>query len=498
MKRRLLSFVTVIVLVLGLFSSYIPAKAAEISTISFYANYLQSDARKMADMLNEFRASQGVYEDSQVPLKYDYDLEKVAMQRAAEIAIKFDMEHLRPDGEDYKQTLADFGFDISPRNILYGENILFGTEDSMELENAFRLLCQDEGNKKTMLGFFTNVGIGHIKIEDKTDFWVQVFSDEGRNHTYVAPLDGSQLVSVKVSSSNVDSISVDYASGDHSVAVGATVAVPSYIPKVKFVGSELDEELICAPLVFESNDGYVSASGGYMTGLSAGTGTISASLFGRTYSYNISVSGSGSVVTSVPTQAPTQAPTQVPTQTPTQTPTQVPTQTPTQTPTQVPTQTPTQVPTQTPTKTPSNTELKKGDTFTSGSLKYKVTASGKVEVTGPKTMTVTKITIPATVTYQGVKYTVTKIGDGAFNGCSKLTTATIGKNVKTIGKQAFYGCAKLKTIKFSGKKVTKIGSEAFGRIYKSAKISVPYSALKKYTNLIEKSGIGKKVSIVKK
>ena len=51
------------------------------------------------------------------------------------------------------------------------------------------------------------------------------------------------------------------------------------------------------------------------------------------------------------------------------------------------------------------------------------------------------VTIPATVTYGGVTYSVTKIGDNAFSYCSGLTSVTIPNSVTLIGGGAFAGTA---------------------------------------------------------
>ena len=48
--------------------------------------------------------------------------------------------------------------------------------------------------------------------------------------------------------------------------------------------------------------------------------------------------------------------------------------------------------------------------------------------------------IPASIVKDGVTYSVTSIGSGAFYGCSSLTSVTIPSSVTTIGSTAFSGC----------------------------------------------------------
>jgi len=55
---------------------------------------------------------------------------------------------------------------------------------------------------------------------------------------------------------------------------------------------------------------------------------------------------------------------------------------------------------------------------------------------------------------------VTSIGDGAFYGCTGLTSVTIGNGVTSIGDGAFYGCTGLTSIAIPNS-VTSIGNYAF-------------------------------------
>ena len=56
------------------------------------------------------------------------------------------------------------------------------------------------------------------------------------------------------------------------------------------------------------------------------------------------------------------------------------------------------------------------------------------------------IIIPESITYSGTTYSVTSIGEYAFEGCSGLTSVTIGKHVYSIGKYAFRGCSGLTSV----------------------------------------------------
>lgn len=84
-----------------------------------------------------------------------------------------------------------------------------------------------------------------------------------------------------------------------------------------------------------------------------------------------------------------------------------------------------------------------------------------------------------------------------MSGCSKATSATVGKNVTKIGPKAFNNCKKLKKITINGTKLKSVGANAFKGIDKKASIKVPKSKLKAYKNLLKKKGQASGVKITK-
>ncbi len=102
-------------------------------------------------------------------------------------------------------------------------------------------------------------------------------------------------------------------------------------------------------------------------------------------------------------------------------------------------------------------------------LKYNLDAAGRTATVtwGGKCYCVGdtykgEVAIPKTVTYEGVQYTVTAIGEHAFMSSRGLTGVVIPESVTEIEKSAFAGCPDLTSVTFSGKPaISKIGGKAF-------------------------------------
>ena len=73
---------------------------------------------------------------------------------------------------------------------------------------------------------------------------------------------------------------------------------------------------------------------------------------------------------------------------------------------------------------------------------------------------ITTVDIPSSITYRGVSYSVTSIGNYAFSSCSLLTNVGIPNSVTSIGDVAFAWCSSLTNIVIPNS-VTSIGFYAF-------------------------------------
>ena len=140
----------------------------------------------------------------------------------------------------------------------------------------------------------------------------------------------------------------------------------------------------------------------------------------------------------------------------------------------------------------SGNKVTKIDTFTTGKLyakwniniqsdglHYKIIDDSKhtIEVTHQDAYLssnyedITTISIPETITYNGITYSVTGIGDDAFFGCSSLTSVTIPNSVTSIGNDAFFGCSSLTSVTIPNS-VTSIGNGAFSYCYALTSITI--------------------------
>ncbi len=119
-------------------------------------------------------------------------------------------------------------------------------------------------------------------------------------------------------------------------------------------------------------------------------------------------------------------------------------------------------------KTASNKTIVDGICYElNASTKEATVTSGDTKYTG-------SVTIPETITHQGVTYNVTSIGEYAFQDCSGLTSVTIPNSVTSIGGNAFDGCIGLTSVTIPNS-VTEIGAQAFLGCTGLTSVTIPNS-----------------------
>lgn len=184
-----------------------------VSRIKLKIKYAQKSARQMQKMINDFRTgkdtwcwnvnnTQRVYTQGIGKLAYDYNLEKIAMARAAEIAIKFN--HERPNGKTCFSAMSDAGYKFT----YAGENIAYGYKTAKKAFEAFQETNQyysGQGHRRNMLSTNYNVcAIGHCKVNG-VHYWVQLFAYTEDDSDYTKTISTVKKVTMDVSSDDLSS-----------------------------------------------------------------------------------------------------------------------------------------------------------------------------------------------------------------------------------------------------------------------------------------------------
>lgn len=173
-----LSAVFSFVMLSGLLADTVSAASIQSFNISCQAD--SQSARDMLASINEWRTSgtawywnkentKKIQCGSLSALKYDYKLEKIAQQRAYEVAVKF--SHTRPNNQDWYTCTAG-GTQTNAENIAAGQTTAAAVFKSWQEENA---KYSGQGHRRNMLGSYTSIGIAHV-VYQGVHYWVQEFS----------------------------------------------------------------------------------------------------------------------------------------------------------------------------------------------------------------------------------------------------------------------------------------------------------------------------------
>ncbi len=114
-------------------------------------------------------------------------------------------------------------------------------------------------------------------------------------------------------------------------------------------------------------------------------------------------------------------------------------------------------------------------TFWIRNIQYQVTSTNPAEVeVNHANSSIVIADIPATVSYEGINYSVISIGEDAFYRCDDLFDVTIPNSVTSISSNAFSDCSRLTSITIPNS-VTSIGEMAFYNCSSLIYVTIPNS-----------------------
>lgn len=130
---------------------------------------------------------------------------------------------------------------------------------------------------------------------------------------------------------------------------------------------------------------------------------------------------------------------------------------------------------------------KAGTKYTVGGNQYTVLKAGlsvRFSKANPKAKTVT---IPNTITVDGINYKVAEVGANAFKNNKKVKKVTIGANVVKVANKAFNKCPSLRNVIIKTTLLTKktASKKCFSKVHKKMIIKVPKKVKKTYVKIFK-------------
>ncbi|MCD8355103.1 MAG: CAP domain-containing protein, partial [Clostridia bacterium] len=259
--------------------------AADFATVTINGTFCQTSARSMLSMINNFRTgseawawnssdTEKVYYSNLGTLSYDYNLEKVAMQRAAEIALSF--SHTRPNGQTCWTAYSE-------RNYGYwsaGENIAAGYTSAAAVFEGWKETNEaysGQGHRRNMLSSDnTVVGIAGFYYNGYY-YWVQEFAYPTASSSYTAPNDSATDMSVSIPTNTATTLSADKTSME--IEKGSTADLPKISAKIRLTNCWPSRDCTVTPTDItwsSANTAIASISGSKVTGVASGTTTLTA------------------------------------------------------------------------------------------------------------------------------------------------------------------------------------------------------------------------------
>ncbi len=306
MRRKMRRKIEGILAVAAIFLLLLPVTAFaqdKLWNVTLEAEYHQTEARKMLSMLNDFRTSKSEawawnetdsekvwYNTSEnntlSPLEYDYDLEAIAMQRAAEIALSWG--HERPNGQIC--TTATYG-----NGHANGENIAMGYPSVESVMWAWKEGDQPyegQGHRRNMLqSGYRSFGAGYAVVNG-VECWVQEFSFDAPQAETAIDRDGVKQVSVEIGDEYINTLDIDAGRKHFCVEKGKSLELPELKANLTLKKTQESVGKVAVHADHEWNikdEEIAKIEDGTVVGVSEGATQLTVTVLGRQETYTLTV-----------------------------------------------------------------------------------------------------------------------------------------------------------------------------------------------------------------
>ena len=291
MRRALKTFVCILLLAALILPSVgTAANAAGTTTLDVEVTYQQSSASEMLNLINSFRtdASGGAWQwDSNgnrvefntpgnatlSPLSYDSTLEQVAMLRAAEAAMVWSQDHVRPDGSAWSTAYP--AYSSRGENLAAGQSSVGAAFNALKEESAN---YNGQGHRRNMLKpDYNAVGIGHVVVNG-IHYWAQAFGYVPSPNGSFSGKNGTETVAIEIADSSLDYVGASTDKTAYSLGINETMSTPKVTTEYKIKNHWPDGNVktVASPTWTSSDPSVASISGGTITPHKIGTTKLTA------------------------------------------------------------------------------------------------------------------------------------------------------------------------------------------------------------------------------
>lgn len=292
--------VTMLITIIVTLSVHQPTYAASTTVnMKMTVKYDQTEARAMLPLINEFRKSddawcwnssntQKVQCTGLKDLTYDYGLEQIAMQRAAEIAVVFD--HTRPN-EEICFTCTYNGVCTNGENIAAGFYMCSTKEEAFELWQETNEYYDGQGHRRSMLSSsFTTVGIARVEYNG-SHYWVQEFGCTKSSIAQNTALNANKDVTIPYSSNYLKTLTIKNSTDKISVIKNQITNVPeglyNLVSNESFPGNPIT---VTIDSIWTVDDASIATiSNNVITGKTVGSTKIRTTVLGKEFVVDLTV-----------------------------------------------------------------------------------------------------------------------------------------------------------------------------------------------------------------